>query len=48
LENEFKNKNNEKYGYERFDYLYLEDTLTENERLTKIVSSIENFFEVNG
>lgn len=32
METEFIRKNNERFGYERFRFLYLEDTLTKEER----------------
>lgn len=41
----FTGMNNEKYGYERFDYLYLEDTLSDNERVLMTHQAISNFFE---
>lgn len=47
MENEFKNKNNEQYGYAKFDYLYLVDTLTENERIIKTAQAIDEFFKEN-
>ena len=34
METEFSKKNNAAFGYERFDYLYLDDTLPEKDRLT--------------
>jgi hypothetical protein len=37
--------NNKKYGYERFEYLYLEDTLSDNERVLMTHQAISNFFE---
>ena len=44
MEKEFKDKNNAKYGYTRFDYLYLEDTLSENERIVKTANAVQKFF----
>lgn len=41
----FTAKNNEQFGYKRFDYLYLEDSLTDNERITATAETIEKFFE---
>lgn len=35
METEFSKQNNAAYGYERFDYLYLEDTMPEKDRLTQ-------------
>ena len=46
MESEFIRQNNVKFGYERFQYLYLEDTLSEQERLTQTHDLICNFFEV--
>jgi hypothetical protein len=49
LETYFTEKNNEKYGYERFEYLYLEDTLSDNNRILLTHQAICNFFkEVTG
>lgn len=33
METEFANYNNRSFRYERFDYLYLEDTLSDTERI---------------
>ena len=41
----FIGMNNEKYGYERFDYLYLEDTLSDKERILQTHQAINSFFE---
>ena len=45
METEFSKQNNAAYGYERFDYLYLEDTLSEKERLTLTHRKICEFFK---
>lgn len=45
MESEFKSKNNNKYGYERFDYLYLEDSMSEVERITETANAIDRFFK---
>lgn len=45
METEFSNQNNKAYGYKRFDYLYLEDTLSETERITTTRGKICDFFE---
>ena len=37
-------QNEEKFGYKRFDYLYLEDSLTESERINKTNDIINKFF----
>jgi type III restriction enzyme len=44
MANIFCNENNERYKYKRFDYLYLEDTLTEEERLVEAIKTIKTFF----
>lgn len=44
METEFSKQNNSAFGYERFDYLYLEDTLSEKERLTMAYQKIKEFF----
>lgn len=41
---EFVRQNNEQYGYNRFEYLYLEDDLKEDKRITKTANAIEKFF----
>ena len=45
MEIEFAKKNNETFGYQRFDYLYLEDTLSEKDRIIKTHSKILDFFK---
>lgn len=45
METEFAKKNNETFGYQRFDYLYLEDTLSEKDRIIKTHSKILDFFK---
>lgn len=45
METEFSKYNNRAYGYERFDYLYLEDTLSESERVRMTHEKICRFFE---
>lgn len=44
VESEFLKANNDQFGYKRFDYLYLEDTLSETERITKTNEIITTFF----
>lgn len=44
VESEFLKANNDKFGYKRFDYLYLEDTLSETERIIKTNEIITSFF----
>ena len=45
METEFSKQNNKAFGYERFDYLYLEDTLPEKDRLTLTHQKICEFFK---
>lgn len=45
VETEFLKQNNQAFGYKRFDYLYLEDTLSESERIIKTHNKICEFFE---
>lgn len=44
MENEFTKQNNEKYGYKRFDYLYLEDSLSDSDRIKATHGKICEFF----
>ena len=44
VEGQFLKQNEEKFGYKRFDYLYLEDSLTESERINKTNDIINKFF----
>lgn len=46
MQTEFLKKNNEKFGYPRFDFLYLEDTLTKEQREKKTIEAIEKFTEL--
>lgn len=43
METEFIHKNNDCFGYERFRFLYLEDTLTKEEREKKTIKAIKDF-----
>ena len=45
METEFSKQNNTAFGYERFDYLYLEDTLPEKDRTTLTRRKICGFFK---
>ena len=45
METEFIRKNNEKFGYERFEYLYLEDGVPEAERLRMVREKMQAFFK---
>ncbi len=42
---EFKRRNNERFGYERFDFLYIEDTLSPKEQDMKTLETINHFFQ---
>ena len=44
VEGQFLKQNEEKFGYKRFDYLYLEDSLSDSERINKTNNIIEQFF----
>ena len=48
METEFVRRNNEAFGYERFAYLYLEDTLSESERIRTAWEAIRVFFGEEG
>lgn len=45
METEFAKQNNQAFGYERFDYLYLEDTMTQAERILAVHKKTIDFFE---
>ena len=45
MENEFLRQNNSAFGYERFEYLYLEDTYQEAERIRLTHEKICEFFK---
>lgn len=42
---EFVTRNNEKFGYERFSFLYIEDTLSPRERDIQTINAINRFFK---
>ena len=44
MEAEFIGKNNQEFGYNRFDFLYLEDTLSKEERTKRTIAAINQFF----
>ena len=44
METEFARKNNEAFGYDRFDYLYLEDSLSDRDRIILTQKRIIEFF----
>ena len=43
MEESFIKLNNDKIGYPRFDFLYIEDTLTKEERFQKTINKINTF-----
>lgn len=43
LDESFIKLNNDKIGYHRFEFLYIEDTLTKEERLQKTINKINSF-----
>ena len=45
MESESTKQNNQQFGYDRFEYLYLEDTLSESERIKLTHKTICEFFE---
>lgn len=44
MESEFVKQNNAQYGYARFDYLYLEDSMDDNDRIRTVNKKICVFF----
>ncbi len=44
METEFIKRNNEKFGYKRFEFLYLEESLTAEQRQKRVLSTINAFF----
>jgi len=44
METAFLQENNKKFGYERFEYLHLEDTMSEHDRIVKAQEKINEFF----
>ena len=47
MEQEFIPENNKAFGYKRFDYLYLEDNLSDEERISTTIETIKQFFKEN-
>ena len=45
MEREFTRQNNAQYGYERFEYLYLEDSMSEDDRIKLTHKKICEFFK---
>ena len=43
---EWVDRNNEQFGYPRFSFLYLEDTLTSEQRRQKTLQAIKDFFSM--
>ncbi len=43
---EWVDRNNEQFGYPRFSFLYLEDTLTSEQRRQKALQAIKDFFNM--
>ena len=44
---EFITQNNKAFGYDRFDFLYLEDSISLDENLSKLDEKIKGFFNAN-
>lgn len=47
MEQEILRLNNEKFGYQRFDFLYIEDTQTPDEQTAKTINKIKQFFNID-
>ncbi|MGM9993999.1 MAG: DEAD/DEAH box helicase family protein [Candidatus Avigastranaerophilus sp.] len=47
MENDFIPQNNKEFGYNRFDFLYLQDDMDENDLITVTSDKIKNFFKEN-
>jgi hypothetical protein len=45
IESDFISKNNEKFGYDKFDYLYLPDSETMGDNIAKLSRTIIKFFK---
>lgn len=45
METQFVGQNNAASRYQRFEYLYLEDTLSDSERITKTITKMKGFFK---
>ena len=45
VESTFLQKNNEAFKYNRFEYLYLEDSYSEQQRINETATAIKKFFE---
>ena len=44
IETEFLKRNNEKFGYKKFDFLYLKDSDGTNNNIEKLNDKINSFF----
>jgi hypothetical protein len=44
VETEFLEQNNEKFGYQKFDFLYLEDNESLTNNVGKLNTKINSFF----
>ena len=47
MENDFVPQNNKEFGYNRFDFLYLQDDMDESDLITMTSDKIKNFFKEN-
>jgi len=47
ITNEFITKNNKAFGYDKFNFLYLEDSVSLNDNLIKLDKKIKGFFDAN-
>ena len=45
METDFTKQNNQQFGYNRFEYLYLEDALSESDRIKLTYQKISEFFK---
>ena len=45
MENEFIPQNNSEFGYNRFDFLYLQDNMSDNDLIALTISKINKFFK---
>ena len=46
MSEEFVRLNNDKFGYQRFDFLYVEDTLSSEQQTQSTLSKINTFFNL--
>ena len=45
MQDVFVSMNEKKFGYRRFGFLYIEDSMTENQRRIATINAIESFFK---